>query len=81
MKSYTTFTEALADFRLSGGAMNFYDGVFQVGDLEEIAEVVTGTAKEATAEALRVGGLSDEQIAAELADWVEPTPTPHHGAA
>lgn len=78
MKCYYDFNEALADFRLGGGAMNYCDGVYldesplwQVGTYEEIAEVSTTGARDATVVALDAGGMSHGDILAELADWTE----------
>ena len=74
MISYN-FKKALAAWREGGGAMNYYQpspsaqyNLWEVTVSEELAERGID-AREATETALAAGGLSDAEIAVELADW------------
>jgi hypothetical protein len=76
MRYFTNFSEALADFRESGGAMNVIqpgsgdDGpLFAVGEYEDIADTIDGSPKGATMQALYEGGMTEEEVVAELSDW------------
>jgi hypothetical protein len=77
MSMHPNFDEALAEFRQSGGAMNYHCAMpdapeaWQVCDGKELEEQIEGTAREATESALAEGGMSDDEIAAELSDWAE----------
>lgn len=79
MKTFNNFGEALAEMRLYGGAMSVSQNnimlesdTWFVGDYDEIAEIITGTVREATETALTAGGMSPTQIQAELTGWTEP---------
>lgn len=75
MKTFADFPEALAYFRKVGGAMNVhqYNGnTWEVEEYpEELAERISCTPREATAQALRVGGMEWDDIAKELDGWNE----------
>ena len=78
MKAYHEFDEALADWRLGGGAMCHTGAylvgevpIWQVGTVEEVAEVVRCTPQEATIIALLEGGQSMDQVHAEMHDWAD----------
>ena len=70
--------KALREFRASGGAMLFHPGgprgidCWEVLDADEAAEREVESVREATADALRQCCLTDAQIDAELAHWIEP---------
>lgn len=71
---YEYFNEALEAFRERGGAMNYLQNVgnatggWQVLDAELLIDQGIDPRK-ATEDALDRGGMSQEEIAAELADW------------
>lgn len=76
MKTFTNFSEALNHFRESGGAMTFslkhfpYESdTWYVGETDEIHEMTEADPYFATEHALFTGGLTPDQITAELADW------------
>jgi hypothetical protein len=80
MAQYVDFSDALEAWRETGGAMNFVAGMGRVHDgpdtwevstCEAIAERCTCSAREATVSALLAGGLTEDQVAAEMADWQE----------
>lgn len=71
---YDNFADALSEFRLSGGAMCFASATsddaasWEVTHAEELTECFMDP-RAATENALREGGMTDEQVTAELADW------------
>ena len=71
-------TEALREFRASGGAMLFHAGgprgldCWEVLDADAVAKREVESVREATADALRQCCLTDIEIDVELADWIEP---------
>jgi len=78
VRELATFSEALAALRESGGAMHYRQATRQepsywiVGPCDEIAETTGYSPHKCTVNALRRGGMSDEQITAELAAWEDP---------
>ncbi|MBW7863591.1 MAG: hypothetical protein H3C30_04150 [Candidatus Hydrogenedentes bacterium] len=81
MRTHREFSGALADWREGGGAMCHAGAVlpgeapvWQVGTAEEVAEVSTCSARDATVAALAAGGLGGEKIAEAMADWREVAP-------
>lgn len=69
MVIYADFQEAVHAWRKSGGAMNFYDGIWQVGTAIEVAESTGHSARYCTEHALFEGGMSDDQVRHEMADF------------
>lgn len=70
------FSAALAGWREHGGAMLYDAGQWFAAPAEEIESRTIDSARSATFEALRRGGLSTRQIAAELGDWTDPAGPP-----
>ena len=73
MKTYSTFNDALEDFRSADGAMNYdqIDKRWGAGETEEIAGLSDETPKTQTEYALTMGGMTETEIANELSDWQE----------
>jgi predicted phosphoadenosine phosphosulfate sulfurtransferase len=87
MKQYTNFSEALEVFRNDGGAMYYVKPhtfttetgkqsapeSWYVGDPDKITEMIPAncTLKEASEYALSKGGMTEEQIAKEMEEWVD----------
>ena len=78
MKAYHEFLAALADWRLGGGAMCHTGAVlpgevpvWQVGTVEEVAEMSTCCARDATVAALVAGGQTMNQVDADMWDWTD----------
>ena len=76
MNTYTDFSQALADFRQSGGAMTFSPAHFNresdtwyVGATDEIQEMSEANPYFCTENALFAGGLTPDEITVELRDW------------
>ena len=77
MQIHRNFADALTEWRQLGGAMLFHQASardepsgWQVWlSLDDLEDVIDRTAREATAEALRQGGMTEEQIKVEMADW------------
>ena len=75
MAVFKKFDDALKAFRLDGGAMNYHQpstresAGWEVAPAETLLERIEGTPLEATRTALAAGGMSELDIAAELADW------------
>lgn len=78
-RSHKTFAAALADFRQNGGAMDYDAGMWCVWEADELAAYLlergdkTST-KRATVKALAMGGMTRQQIAEELKDWLDDVP-------
>lgn len=68
---FQDFTDALQEWRDSGGAMNFSpsDG-WEVVDGRDLADRVDSV-RAATVYALEMGGLSPGQIIEEMTDWTD----------
>ncbi len=77
MAMFGDFAAALAEWHESGGAMNYHCGdvngpaAWEVASACELAERMEWTPWEATMSALRQGGLTESEIAAEMADWAD----------
>ena len=79
MNSHKTFQAALDDWRESGGALNYVhampgetSGSWQVWQsLSGLEDAVECSPREATEEALRCGGMTEDQIAEEMKDWYD----------
>ena len=76
MQFYRNFAKALEDFREGGGAMLVLAPAaygehctWQVGEFHEIAEATDQAPKDATRRALVAGGLCDDEVDAEMAEW------------
>jgi len=73
------FETALSKWRKMGGAMNYYQpipgedsGQWSVWSFcENLEETITCSARDATVEALRQGGMDEQQIAEEMADFLD----------
>ena len=72
MTVYKYFRDALRDYRSCGGAMLFASAErnWTVCTFAAIAKRTTLPPREATRVALLAGGFTDEQVAAELGDWI-----------
>lgn len=74
MITFDNFEEALECFREIGGAMNYHftTRTYEVEEFaEELAERINCSAKEATIIALIAGGMTESEVAEELADWID----------
>ena len=76
MRTYRNFDEALEDFRAGGGAMMVVppvsrqaDCTWHVGEWAEINDASDGDPRQATKRALVAGGLCDDDVDAEMAEW------------
>lgn len=80
----TDFETALASFREMGGAMNFWPAssqpelpdTWEVDDADALQERITCSVREATENAMRNGGLRQDEIQLTLAGWVDPPQRP-----
>lgn len=78
MNAYLDFEDAYKAWREHGGAMNYHGpsqhgpDCWEVDGADALQERITCPAREATAMALVAGGMTAEQIADAMADFVDP---------
>jgi len=76
--TYDNFDDAYAAWIEHGGAMNYIAAMsgecratWEVVDGEELADRIECTPKEATEDALAAGGLTREEIAEQMIEWID----------
>lgn len=76
MALFENFENALAHWRAYGGAMNYVYAMpheehdsWEIVDADDLAESIDCTPKEATIQALQMGGMDADEIVEEMRYW------------